>query len=330
MISLAEARTRLAAGSRPLVCHARATQRRLGTGAFACFDLLELFAFVHPARFCLPTPRGLAEALDLPIPGSIARQAESLADAAQVLLDGLAVEADADAAAVAAAMAAGGWPWGPAVLAALGAGDDPHARAVRPRLDVWKRIPAWQEDGPCRPRERSRGARGGAGAARAAAWVQRRAAAHPGRVRGACGRRLSSPRPAGSAPLRHRRIGDRCRQDPRLHRAGERLGREERRHRLDLDLHPQPAASVGRRTRRLYPDPEEKAEKVVVRKGRENYLCLLNFEEAVRRRPPLGGADAVASASWPAGRGRAATATWLAATSRHGSPTCSVDPSPST
>src|SRR5262249_3504279 len=31
---------------------------------------------------------------------------------------------------------------------------------------------------------------------------------------------------------------------------------------------------------RLYPDPAERAEKAVVRKGRENYLCLLNFEEA--------------------------------------------------
>ena len=30
---------------------------------------------------------------------------------------------------------------------------------------------------------------------------------------------------------------------------------------------------------RLYPDPEERRRRVVVRKGRENYLCLLNLEE---------------------------------------------------
>ena len=295
MISLAEARTRLAAGSRPLVCHARATQRRLGTGAFACFDLLELFAFVHPARFCLPTPRGLAEALDLPIPGSIARQAESLADAAQVLLDGLAVEADADAAAVAAAMAAGGWPWGPAVLAALGAGDDPHARAVRPRLDVWKRIPAWQEDGPLPP--------------------PRTLPVEPVEARARLVQLLGSsaePRPTqaeyaarvAAAFLPRDRQGE-----PRfvIAESGTGVGKtlgyiapasvwaeknggtvwistftRNLQRQLDGELD------------RLYPDPEEKAEKVVVRKGRENYLCLLNFEEAVRRRPPLGGADAVA------------------------------------
>jgi len=43
---------------------------------------------------------------------------------------------------------------------------------------------------------------------------------------------------------------------------------------------------------RLYPDPEEKAEKVIVRKGRENYLCLLNFAEALGRFRSGGGSAA--------------------------------------
>jgi len=34
---------------------------------------------------------------------------------------------------------------------------------------------------------------------------------------------------------------------------------------------------------RVYPDPEEKARWTVVRKGRENYLCLLNFQEIATR-----------------------------------------------
>ena len=34
---------------------------------------------------------------------------------------------------------------------------------------------------------------------------------------------------------------------------------------------------------KLYPDPRERDEKAVLRKGRENYLCLLNFEDAVKR-----------------------------------------------
>ncbi|MBT4220133.1 MAG: ATP-dependent DNA helicase, partial [Rhodospirillaceae bacterium] len=45
---------------------------------------------------------------------------------------------------------------------------------------------------------------------------------------------------------------------------------------------------------RLYPDPEEKAAKVVIRKGRENYFCLLNYQEAVGRLATGSGQDAVA------------------------------------
>jgi ATP-dependent DNA helicase DinG len=33
---------------------------------------------------------------------------------------------------------------------------------------------------------------------------------------------------------------------------------------------------------RLYPDPVQKRRRVVIRKGRENFLCLLNYEDAVR------------------------------------------------
>ena len=46
----------------------------------------------------------------------------------------------------------------------------------------------------------------------------------------------------------------------------------------------------------LYPEPRLKAQKAVIRKGRENYLCLLNFEEAARGAigavPALEGAGA--------------------------------------
>ena len=44
----------------------------------------------------------------------------------------------------------------------------------------------------------------------------------------------------------------------------------------------------------LYPDPVERAEKAVVRKGRENYLCLLNFEEAAKRTALAPGGRSVA------------------------------------
>ena len=60
-----------------MVCHARATARRLDIAGFAALDLLELFAFVRPARFCVPTPRGLAVALGLAAPESLRRKLAS-------------------------------------------------------------------------------------------------------------------------------------------------------------------------------------------------------------------------------------------------------------
>src|SRR5271170_4664671 len=80
-----------------MVCHARATARRLDVPAFAALDLLELFAFVRPARFCVPTPRGLAAALGLALPGSMAEACVALATAARALLQQLGQETDPDA-----------------------------------------------------------------------------------------------------------------------------------------------------------------------------------------------------------------------------------------
>src|SRR3546814_7473930 len=43
-----------------------------------------------------------------------------------------------------------------------------------------------------------------------------------------------------------------------------------------------PICQLDRETGRLIADPAERARRVVVRKGRENYLCLLNLEEALQ------------------------------------------------
>src|SRR5882762_6468047 len=78
-----------ATASVPLVCHAPAVAARLGLQDLPARDLLELFAFVRPARFCLPTPRGLCEALDLGVPATPEEEAACLPEAARALLDEL-------------------------------------------------------------------------------------------------------------------------------------------------------------------------------------------------------------------------------------------------
>ena len=59
----------MAAADTPiLMLNAPLVASRLGYPDLSGLDLLELFAFVHPARFCVPTPRGLAQALEMEEP----------------------------------------------------------------------------------------------------------------------------------------------------------------------------------------------------------------------------------------------------------------------
>src|SRR5918995_4629372 len=51
-----------------IILNAPLVGQRLGYPDLSGLDLLELFAFVHPARFAVPTPKGLAEALGLEPP----------------------------------------------------------------------------------------------------------------------------------------------------------------------------------------------------------------------------------------------------------------------
>lgn len=279
-----EAARRMSWDRPPLVCHFPSLAKRLKGGPPRVLDLLELFAFVRPARFCLPTPRGLAQALDLPLPAGLEQEAAVLFQAASRLLGELAEERKADR--IAWAMARGGWTWGPSVLAALGA-EEPHAKSQAAGLRVWDRLPEWNEfapeppDGhwPVEPVEaRARLAKLlGAGAekrpqqadyaaAAAGAFLPRDKAGEPRVVLAEAGtgvgKTLGYIAPASV-------WAEKNKGTVWISTFTRNLQRQ-----LDAELD------------RLYPDPGIKARKAVVRKGRENYLCLLNFEEAVAR---LGG-----------------------------------------
>src|SRR5829696_8333649 len=69
-----------------IILNAPLVGQRLGYPDLSGLDLLELFAFVHPARFAVPTPAGLCRALGLEPPASEAEAAASLSQIAQRLL----------------------------------------------------------------------------------------------------------------------------------------------------------------------------------------------------------------------------------------------------
>ncbi|HUD28747.1 MAG TPA: ATP-dependent DNA helicase, partial [Novosphingobium sp.] len=76
-----------AADTPQLILNAPLLATRLGYPDLSGLDLLELYAFVHPARFVVPTPKGLAHALGLSEPDGDADVPRLLQEAAGALLD---------------------------------------------------------------------------------------------------------------------------------------------------------------------------------------------------------------------------------------------------
>ncbi|WP_319637413.1 ATP-dependent DNA helicase [Pacificispira spongiicola] len=288
---------RLESGGPVYLLHAPATAARIGGGKPSrAFDLLELFAFAAPARFCVPTPRGLAEALQLPIPQSLEDQAILLPRAAQRLLKHLMATADRDPKArrTAFAMVRGGWTWGPAVLAALGEDSEEAAlRAPVSGLDVWKDLPEWQDEAPPPP-PGDRGVDEAEARMRLSQLLGEGAEARPSQ---------SDYASAVSAVFQPRR--EEGAPTVVLAEAGTGVGKtlgyiapasvwaeknegpvwlstytRNLQHQIDAELD------------RLFPNAQEKEKRVVLRKGRENYLCLLNMEETARG-VAVSAADAV-------------------------------------
>jgi ATP-dependent DNA helicase DinG len=293
LLALAETAKRVRREA-PYLCHGRATARRLGIASFAALDLLELFAFVRPARFCLPTPRGLAAALGLVVPRRIEDEALSLIDAAGALLGELARGAadDRDAPAIAAAMQRGGWGWGDAVCSALrhhAAADN----AAPAGLAVWRRLPEWSEHAP-EPAAGNHAVEPAEARQRLAELLGSNAEARPQQADYADAvTQAFAPR---DAPRRPNAV---------LAEAGTGVGKtlgyiapasvwaEKNEGAVWISTYTRNLQhQIAGELDRLYPDPAVKARRVVLRKGRENYICLLNFEEAVAGLP-MRPADAV-------------------------------------
>ncbi len=286
-ISNAEAARRLKRAEPVYLCHAPATAARLNAGpAPRSRDLLELFAFVLPARFCIPTPRGISEALGLPPPEGLEAEALALLKCSQRLLDLLSHSTRDDGALRRAAwsMARGGWVWAPSVLAALGEPEeDEGIRAGTAGLDVWRHLPEWEDEAPPPPpgthpvdpvEARTRLAE----LLGSAAEDRPSQADYASAVTGVFAPREDEGAPNMVMAEAGTGVGKTLGYIAPASRWAEKneapvwLSTYTRnlQHQIDSELD------------RLYPDPSEKARRAVVRKGRENYLCLLNLEEAVR------------------------------------------------
>ncbi|MGI3776013.1 MAG: ATP-dependent DNA helicase [Janthinobacterium lividum] len=277
-------------GAPPLLVHAPATLRRLGLRPQPCLDLLELWAFVCPARPVTPTPRGLALALDLDPPADLEAAAALLPRIAATLLARLAAGSslpiNEEAAGLARRMGEAGWPWAPSVADAL-ASDAP---ASPDALRVWKRLPEWEDTAPPPP-PGSHPVPPADSRKRLAKMLGPHAEQRPGQADYA---------DAASAAFAPREV----RGDPHvvLAEAGTGTGKtlgyvapaslwaERNGGAVWISTYTRHLQrQIDAELARLHPVAAERRRRVVVRKGRENYLCLLNMEEAVNASLAGGG-----------------------------------------
>lgn len=279
----------LAHGTPLLVCHAPYTRAKLGSTELYAYDILELFAFTHPAAFSVPTPAGLAKTLGLPVPQDFEDYPFTIMEIAQNLLSDLQKEPVKEKGlspldiAQTMGLQGKGWPWTPFIFSALGQDYEPSIPVTaKTTLNVWRHLLEWSEHAPEPPpahhpvtEEESRNRLSALLGTDAEAREQQASYA----VRAA----------AAFAPKQER-------DEPALvlAEAGTGIGKtlgylspasvwaEKNDGTVWISTYTKNLQrQIDRELDRLHPAAEVKDKKIAVRKGRENYLCLLNMEDMV-------------------------------------------------
>jgi ATP-dependent DNA helicase DinG len=262
-----------------IVLNAPLVGQRLGYAELSGLDLLELFAFVHPARFAVPTPGGMSRALGIEPPASDREAPSALLQIAASLLKRLD---DPDwperegAWTTNASLHRLGWGWAPLVARRL-------ERPERGERMLFSRLPQWEESGE-RPPPLATSVDPAEAEARLEALTGETAELREGQ-------KAMAAAVAGAFAPRKQRDGP----NMILAEAGTGIGK--------TLAYLAPASLWAERSGgtvwvstftkalqrqldaegpRLFADPKERAKRIVIRKGRENYLCLLNLEDALQ------------------------------------------------
>ena len=269
-----------AADTPPLMLNAPLVATRLGYPDLSGLDLLELFAFIHPARFMVPTPKGLAHVLDLPEPDGDDAVPALLQIAAETLL---ATCSDPNWPEREGAWSAlqnltrMRWPWAPLLAARL-------ATPAKAERWLFARLPEWEE-APERPQP--------AQVALAPEAITQRLGQLTGSGAEARPAQVAYASEAGEVFAPRRREGL---PHVLLAQAGTGIGKtlgylapaslwaEQSGGTVWVSTYTKALQrQLRRESRRAWPGQRGNGtQPVVVRKGRENYLCLLNLEDALQ------------------------------------------------
>lgn len=269
---------RIAADTPVILLNAPLVGQRLGYPELSGLDLLELFAFLHPARFAVPTPGGLARAVDLSPPETDEDVAAFLREAAAALLavpEGAWREREG-AWTAAQSLTRLRWPWAPAIAPLL----------ARPKVNerwLFATLPEWEEHA-ARPAPLTVAIPPADAEARLADLTGHGAEERLGqRAFAVAATDAFAPRAMRDAPNLvlaeagtgiGKTLGYLAPASLWAERAGGAVWISTYTKALQRQL--------SKETERLFPDPAVRRHKVVTRKGRENYLCLLNLEDALQ------------------------------------------------
>ena len=263
-----------------LLINAPLVGTRLGYPELSGLDLLEAFAFLRPAQFCVPTPRGLAHALglgepqgDQTVPALLRRAAGAL-----LALCGSAAWPEREGAwSALQSLARLRWPWAGILAPRI-------AQPARAEKWLFSRLPQWEE-APERPQaaqvmldedgveQRLERLTGTNAEQRSGQRAYAKAAA-----------RIFAPRPERGVPTML------------LAQAGTGIGKtlgylapaslwaEQAQGTVWVSTYTKNLQrQLRRESARAWPAQRgDGSRAVVVRKGRENYLCLLNLEDALQ------------------------------------------------
>ena len=262
-----------------LLLNAPLTGQRLGYPELNGLDLLELWAFVHPARFLVPTAKGLAEALGLERPTAEADIPALLQAATAALLNILEGSGWAEREGgwtSAQSLHRLRWPWSPLVAPRI-------RRPAEAERWLFSRLPEWDE-APPRPAARSIALPEEAVLSRLSDLTGAQAEARPGQ------RAYAAAAVEAFLPRAHR-----DQPNMLLAEAGTGIGKTlgylapaslwaaQAQGTVWISTYTKALQrQLDRESLRLFPDPATAARRVVVRKGRETYLCLLNLEDALQ------------------------------------------------
>ncbi|UMM64675.1 ATP-dependent DNA helicase [Aristophania vespae] len=282
----------------PLLVHGPETLRLLDlppeTQPVPWLDLLELFLFIHPAQSLTPTPRGLSLALGLLKEEENPHlEANVLYNITHHLLSQLS-EYGTDPllhknlTLALAPLSKAGWSWAETVKLALNVHSDEaenlSSHKIEPYfgdvLKIWQRLPQWEEEAP-RPPPGSQSVSVLDARKRLAEILGPDAETRTGQADFSSVASYSfQPRTAINAPnivLAEAGTG-----------TGKTLGyiapasiwSETNSGTVWISTYTRHLQrQIEQEITKLYPDPTIRRKKVVIRKGRENYLCLLNLED---------------------------------------------------